>query len=139
MQFLSGYQSCQFIKNHQCFRDHVCTHHQGNDVTLCPDRPTYIPPKRLCSILSTSKVKCLLTLPLLPAWCISVLLQHICHQVPGLTECEACYVAGVKLHLSSPLYHAVHISYCLIQNGDAAEINVNIQGLRLALSSDATD
>jgi hypothetical protein len=23
----SGYQPCQFIKNHQCFRDHLCPHH----------------------------------------------------------------------------------------------------------------
>jgi len=25
----SGYRMCQLVKNQQCFRDHLCLHHQG--------------------------------------------------------------------------------------------------------------
>jgi hypothetical protein len=30
-EVFSGYQACQFIKNHQRFRGHLCPYHQGND------------------------------------------------------------------------------------------------------------
>jgi hypothetical protein len=50
-----GYQPWQFVKNHQHFRDHLCPHHQGNDVTVCQVRPTYMPPKRPCLILNASR------------------------------------------------------------------------------------
>jgi hypothetical protein len=38
----SGYQLCYFIKNHQRFRDHLCSCYQGTDdldahLHLCPD------------------------------------------------------------------------------------------------------
>jgi hypothetical protein len=66
----SGYQRCQLIKSHQHFRDHFCPHHQDNDITMCPDSPTHIAPKRLCLTLSarqweasgwtvTNTVKCI--------------------------------------------------------------------------------
>jgi hypothetical protein len=29
----SGYQPCQLVKSHRRFRNHVCSHHQGYDVT----------------------------------------------------------------------------------------------------------
>jgi hypothetical protein len=64
------------------------------------------------------RVMCLLCLASPLDWCISLLLEHVSHQVPGLTESEATIpvkVLGVKPDLSSLLYHMVHISCCLIQ------------------------
>jgi hypothetical protein len=40
----SSYQPCELVNNHR-FRDHPCPHHQGHNVTMCPARPTYVPPK----------------------------------------------------------------------------------------------
>jgi hypothetical protein len=88
--------SCQLAKNHECFRDHLCPHHQGKDVTMRADRPTYIPPKTWCSVVIWANgelvniiVKCLLSLAFLLDCCISILLQHVHHRVSWLTECEA--------------------------------------------------
>jgi hypothetical protein len=72
-------------------------------------------------------VKCLLSLALLPDWCIYILLEHVSHWVPGLTESEATgpvKVSGVKPDLNGLLYHMVYISCGLIQDGDATEIDV---------------
>jgi hypothetical protein len=52
---LLGYQPSQFVRNHHRFRDHFFPHDRGNDVTVCPYCPTYIPPKRLCLILCASQ------------------------------------------------------------------------------------
>jgi hypothetical protein len=70
-------------------------------------------------------VKCLLSLAFLPGWCISILLERVCHQVPGPIEDEATIsvkVFGVKSDLSSFLYHAINISCGLIQDGGATEL-----------------
>jgi hypothetical protein len=30
----SGHRPCQFVKDHQRFRDHLCPHHQGNETLV---------------------------------------------------------------------------------------------------------
>jgi hypothetical protein len=38
-----GYQLCQVcFKNYWHSRDHLCPHHRGYDVTMCPDHPIYV-------------------------------------------------------------------------------------------------
>jgi hypothetical protein len=65
-----GYQLRQLVKSHQLFRDHLCSHHQGSDVTACPDCPKYISAQSPYSNLSVNQwglvggVKCLLCLAL---------------------------------------------------------------------------
>jgi hypothetical protein len=63
-----GYLMHQLVKNHLCFRDHLCLQHQSNDATVCPDRPahthahtrahthTHITAKSLCLNLSVGQL-----------------------------------------------------------------------------------
>jgi len=95
IRILQGYQSCQLVKNHQCFREHLCPHHQGKDVTIHPHHPTDILTKSPCLNMSISQrevvgaVKCLLSLAFLPDCCIYILRQHVHHRAPELTDSEA--------------------------------------------------
>jgi hypothetical protein len=58
---------------------------------------------------------------------VYLLLEHLNHWVPGPTDSEATIpvkVFGVKSDLNSLLYHAIHISCGLIEDGSATEVNV---------------
>jgi hypothetical protein len=73
------------------------------------------------------RVKCLLSLALHPDWCISVLIAHISHQVPGPNEREATVpvqVFWVQPDVNSLFHYVVHISCRLIQDEGATEISV---------------
>jgi hypothetical protein len=34
IKVFSGHRPCQFVKDHQRFRDHLCPHHQGNETLV---------------------------------------------------------------------------------------------------------
>jgi hypothetical protein len=66
----------------------------------------------------------LFVLALLLDWCVYVLLWQVGYWIPESVFTVPVKVAGVKPDLSSLSHHKVHISYCLIQDGIAAEIDI---------------
>jgi hypothetical protein len=37
-----GYQPYQMVKNHQCFKDHLCPHHQGYETSMIFNQMTQL-------------------------------------------------------------------------------------------------
>jgi hypothetical protein len=90
-KIFSGYQPCQLVKRpiNQRFKDYLCPHPQGADVSGEPVRVTYIPAQVPCSWLCTSQWELLVFVKSLLRQTDFLNGQHVYHRMPSMAQHEA--------------------------------------------------
>jgi hypothetical protein len=101
-KIFTGYQLCQSFKNEQSFRDDFFLT-SGPDVTLCPNRPIYIPPPSPWALANgqiVDRVMESLGLVFFSDWCISSQILHVGKRMQGPTESQTLVRVKVSWMIS---------------------------------------